>query len=291
MKSTKTWLFIAAIILIFVCATHIHCEEVNEYQRIEMRLNDTLIAVGGCINELDIKVVEINTTTSQKKHKRIEITFRDHYIAIIRCIDELDIKVIKGTDYSDWTELKPLLEDGTIGENWWNYSEPDRRLIAETAIKNTLFYYISNGRSGEPNCVGGGGDFSQIACTQNAMIRYLKFGSDTPLGGDACYYEDQDGEESCYVPDIKYNLPCCYARCTTHGAGYGHTMCAIQVNENIEDINSWIFFQYSSFDIKPESAHMPTHLHIGDMYVSVSIIKRIFSCGSCEPNEIMRWEF
>lgn len=198
---------------------------------------------------------------------------------------------VLGIDFSNWSDLKPKLEDGTVGNVWWNISEDDRRTIAELAIKNTLFYVVRHGRSGKTNCEGGEGDVKKIICLQNVLIRCLKFGSDIPSGGDACYYRrSATSEEFCYIPDINYNLPCYAVTCMAHSGGFGHGMCAIQVNENIEELDSFIVFQYSSFDIKPGHWQMPVDEYPGDMHVEITVIKSLTCTGFCS-DELMRWEF
>ena len=188
-----------------------------------------------------------------------------------------------------WEVLKPQLEDGTIGAEWWTYTEAARRVIAELAIKNTLFYQIRQGRSGDPDCAGGIGDLHGITCARNAMIRYLKFGSRT-FDVSGCYYQNDENIEACYVPDAQYHLPCFMVDSASHPV-WGHEMCAIQVNENIEDMNSWIFFQYSSFDIKPGDWQMPADRYAGNYYVEVRRVKSMLSCSSYTSSLIVRWDF
>ena len=164
---------------------------------------------------------------------------------------------------TDFDALKPYLVSGYIGENWWGFTELNRRTIAETAITNMLFYYISQGRSGDQDCAGGTGDKHTLVCIQNAIIRLLKFGTGIS-GADYCYYDDISGVEHCYVPDEKFNLPCYYANVHTAIGSehpWGHALCAIKVNENIDELSSWIIFQYSTFDIKQGDWQIPTNTH------------------------------
>ena len=67
-------------------------------------------------------------------------------------------------------------------------------------------------------------------------------------------------------------------------------MCAIQVNENIEELDSFIVFQYDSFDIKPGHPQMPVNEHPGNIFVRISVITSL-KCSGCNADEIMRWEF
>jgi len=196
-----------------------------------------------------------------------------------------------GTVTCDWDTLRGKLENHDVSRFWWFLTEPERRSIAEMAIKNTLFYTLWYGRSGKSNCEGGEGGISRLSCIHNTIIRYLKFGQDAPIGGDNCYYRrTRSSDEFCYVPDIKYGLPCYECTCATYGPGFGHFMCAIQVNKNIEELDSWIVFQYSSFDIKPGHWQMPVDEHPGNIFVQISVITSL-GCSSYNTDELVRWEF
>ena len=166
----------------------------------------------------------------------------------------------------NWSVLEKYLLDHTVSNLWWDLTEAERRSIAETAIKNTLFYELWYGRGGKANCEGGEGDFVGIVCMQNAIIRCLKFGVPIPIVDmttgyvDACYFKRSlsDPIETCYKQDT-YNLPCHLVMCMEHftGPGWVHAMCAIQVREGFDSLDNWIVFQYSDFDIKPGNWQMP----------------------------------
>ena len=191
----------------------------------------------------------------------------------------------------DWDTLRVRLENNDVSRFWWFLTEAERRSIAEMAVKNTLFYFISHGRYGKPNCKGGEGDFKNIVCVQNALIRYLKFGSDNPPGGDTCYYKHPiTNDEFCYVPDAKYGLPCCRCSCRSYDLEFAHSMCALQVNEDFKKFDSWIFFQYSDFDIKPGNWQMPIDKYPGNIYVKVAVVTSL-QCNGCSGYELMRWDF
>ena len=264
----------------------------------------TMVACG---NPLSIYVEVINTS-DVKKEFHLEMLFDD---VLVLSTSEFSIAAgavkyqilsqnapLTGTSVQvkvnlyisvEWAVLKPQLEDGTIGAEWWTYTEADRRVIAELAIKNTLFYQITQGRWGDPNCIGGVGDLHRITCTRNAMIRYLKFGSNT-IDVSECYYQNDKNIETCYESDAKYRLPC-FLVDTFSPSLWGHEMCAIQVNENVEDMNSWIFFQYSSFDIKPGDWQMPADRYAGNFHVEVRMVKSMPTCDGYTSIPIIRWDF
>ena len=155
--------------------------------------------------------------------------------------------------------LKARLEDQTISRLWWDLTEPERRSIAEMAIKNILFYEIDWKRKGLPNCEGGTGDWTDAACAADAMIRYVLFGH-YMNNMDTCYYRRSiDSDELCFAPRYSYNLPCHMVSCRgINDHKFGHTMCSIQVSSEVNKLSSWIVFQDNNFDIQPGGPHIPT---------------------------------
>lgn len=190
---------------------------------------------------------------------------------------DVELDLFKVIDITDFDALKPYLVNGYIGEHWWDFTEAERRRIAETAIKNTLFNGFWWGRSGASDCGGSTGDKYRIVCAQNAVIRLLKFGTGVP-GDDDCYYYDKSGNEHCYVPAERFNLPCYQVRVLAGERSWGHAMCAIKVNKNIDDLNSWVFFQYATFDIKPGDWQIPTDTYDW-VKIQLLITTKITCCG------------
>ena len=121
-----------------------------------------------------------------------------------------------------------------------------KRSIAEKAIKNTIYktvWYFRMGEDGEWKKFG-------APCGYNTIIRSQKFG--TPIGWYDCYWKySSTSEVFRYVTEQYYGLP------TVHVNTVTHAMCGIQVVDSIDDLNNWIVFQYSSFDIKPGNPQMP----------------------------------
>ena len=190
-----------------------------------------------------------------------------------------------------WDSLKPRLENHTVSGYWWDFTEEDRRALAELAIKNTLFYQMYKGRRGKANCEGGEGDYGTIVCKQNALIRYLKFG-EVVAAADHCYWKQwaTSTEEHCYVPDISYNLPCVLVWCLVPKIHFSHVLCAVQVNEDVSKLESWIIFQYSDFDIQVGDWQLPVDQDPGNS--SITMIKpQSIDCGSYSwMGNIARWE-
>lgn len=178
-----------------------------------------------------------------------------------------------------WDVLKTRLEDQTVSRIWWDLTRDERYSISEMAVKNTLFYTATRGRSGKFDCVGGEGDTREIVCIQNSIIRYIKFTSKSFGISDKCYYRRiESSEEFCYVPNESYGLPGHIVSCSTPidytGEPFGHSMCAIQTGLDLSKLDSWIVFQYTDFNIKPGDLQMPV-----DTYVRFKIPDNSTSCN------------
>ena len=185
-----------------------------------------------------------------------------------------------GSVVCSWDVLKTRLEDHIVSRLWWDLTRDERYSIAEQAIKNTMFFhidYITRSYSGGlPNCEGSDGAvWIDAACTSNGVIRYLKFGQSDFTLIDSCYWKkDSDSPENCHVPDHSYNLPTYMVEGVSETVpNYGHTMCAILIDEQLESLDNLVVFQYLAFDIKPGHQQMPCE---SVMSVGKS---SFFSCG------------
>jgi hypothetical protein len=165
-----------------------------------------------------------------------------------------------GSVVCSWDVLKTRLEDHTVSGLWWDLTQDERRSIAVTATKNTLCFRIYSWRPGQPDCIGGEGEWRNADCGINSVVRIWKFGTDSPDGYHAYWQDPATSIEYCYVPDIKYNLPCYSAGVAQ--PNWGHEIATIQIGEDVSDINSWIFFQYHEFDIRPGEYQFPVPSHL-----------------------------
>jgi len=208
-------------------------------------------------------------------------------------IDDIDTFRIaclsNGAVSCNWGTLQSRLINRDIATFWWDLTESERRSIAEMAIKNTLFSQMRYGRAGKADCIGGEGAVGRIVCTQNGIIRTLKFG-DYDVGGDKCYYrKSSTSKEFCYVPETSYGLPCHIVTCATASDSsnpFGHTMCSIQVVNDTDLLDNWIVFQYSDFDIKPGHWQMPSR---SDILVIFSNLTHV-SCGGYGYTDVARFD-
>lgn len=165
-----------------------------------------------------------------------------------------------GNVVCSWGVLKMRLEDQTVSRLWWDFTRDERYSIAENSVTNTFPSWIQNRRTGDPGCVGGVGDWSTAMCVPNTMIRCLKMFKDpSPNDSDVdrCYWKDYAGNEQCFLQPNPYELPCHTVSCINHSRTYYHSLAAVQIDKNTDQLGSWCIFQYSDFDIKPGDRQLP----------------------------------
>ena len=151
--------------------------------------------------------------------------------------------------------IHELLINQGISRQWWNITEIQRRKLGEYIIRNFLpRRQVTNiGEEKDGAIVWRSG-----SCVSNALLRYAKM--QEPMENQKrCYY--LDGGEHCYAEEAFF-LPCYCVGCDGYDANgkcnFGHELCALLVKEGDEaNFDSWIFFQYSSIDIKPGNWQMP----------------------------------
>jgi hypothetical protein len=176
--------------------------------------------------------------------------------------EQVTLEQFRAESWIDWDTLHFRLINHDVSRFWWDLTESERRAIAEMAVKNTMFTTYYHGRSGLDNCEGGEGELFGIDCVENALIKYVKFTSNNFYGSPRCYYQRLSGdEEFCMVPEHTYKLPGHYVRAVK--LPWGHSMCAIQVRQDMSSIDSWYIFQYWDYDIKPGHWQLPHGARVG----------------------------
>lgn len=197
-------------------------------------------------------------------------------------IDAFRTECLSGGSVScDWGALHTRLINHDVSNFWWLLTEQERRSIAEMAIKNTMYFNIKQGRSGEPSCAGGIGSYTELMCTQNAHIRYMKFSGELPTDMDACYWK-YGTSEHCYMQNETYGLPCNFLICIGPSGTDAHAMCAIQVIDEIDSLDNWVIFQYSTCDIKPGGWHIPYNAE-----VTMRTPTELLRCGASYYSDIV----
>lgn len=185
------------------------------------------------------------------------------------CMSNESVKV-------SWSTIKKWMIDRRVASIWWDFTQKERKSIAEIAVKNTLFYYVDRVKDGNNNCSGATGDEYISVCIHNSIIRTQHFG--TPVNfSKKCYYKSNTGSYKCYYISQYYGLPTHDIELRTgHVTGegsYGHAICGIQINKNINDYRSWVLFQYWDWDIKLGDKQFP--LNKVDLYFRVFTIRSI----------------
>jgi len=162
----------------------------------------------------------------------------------------------------DWNTLRKYLLDNTVSNNWWKLTKQQRISIIKAILKNTFPQYIPYYCKGKPNCEGCETDYQRAVCHENAIFRILRLGRS--LGDDdKLYYNTTQNHETDICCNLEhYNLPVYdVTSCAMHA------IVAIQVDEDPDDPNSWHFFQYGNFDIKPGDWQLPLMEPIGTIKI------------------------
>ena len=185
--------------------------------------------------------------------------------------------------------LKARLEDHTVSKLWWDLTRDERYSIARKAESIAFGYFIEEVCCGTHDCGGCTDGWKSAACTQNGAIRTIKFSDATPLFADSCYYRTSIGESVCWLPEHQYALPSAVVTCATSGVGYGHTMCAIQIDEDQNILNSWAVFDSNYFDVTPGHLTMPNYKY-DDLWVKMEYITNVSTmCGGYGGDLIAKW--
>ena len=158
----------------------------------------------------------------------------------------------------DWSILESWLNSLIVSDIWWGLTRDERYSIADKAVHNTLWGRIRYYGFGKDHCAGSDGNWLEAACAANGMIKYLKFASPVfeyqeDCSFESCYWKwDDEDTEHCYKHEFYYDLPCAIVQAHgRHGSGMGsHIMCAIQIGEDVTELDSWVIFQWKAFDIQ-----------------------------------------
>ena len=184
------------------------------------------------------------------------------YFSIIEPDDVSEFRescITDGKVSCDWSVLESWLNSSIVSDIWWGLTRDERYSIAEKSVYNTLYGRIDYYSFGEDACTGSDGDWLSAACAANGMIKYLKFASPIFEYQDECTFEscywkwDDVDIEHCYKHELYYDLPCAIvqAKPIPDSNGHSHIMCAIQIEEDVSKLDSWVIFQWTAFDIQP----------------------------------------
>lgn len=165
--------------------------------------------------------------------------------------------------------LHKLLINNLISNIWWDLTYDERLLLSQK-----LVYYFGTMRVkavyyGESDCAGYDPKhktaYPHNKCAYNATIRYLKFNHPLPGTDTDMYWEDNyTGEMHCYTEE-EFNLPAYFTE-VDYPSGTDHAIVALQLGEDVNDFNNWLFFQYTNTNIQPGDYQMriPCRVYIYD---------------------------
>lgn len=203
------------------------------------------------------------------------------------------------TDTGEVTCSREVMHDNwlitkKLADKWWLLERSERDIVADYVIRNwgiTTHRYM---RDGKPDCAGGEGEWSRAVCLHNAFIRLLLFanGADFYSEINHCYYTPDSKpivNEYCYWQGEDFGLP--VYLCGITRPGFGHAICAFQLDTDMVDFNNWQFFQYTNPNIIPGDWQMPcgSEEHLTNVRIE-KIISMCITCSGCGINIITKWK-
>lgn len=179
--------------------------------------------------------------------------------------------------------MHQLLINKIISAQWWQISDKERSIFTDWILSNYLRFLIRFRRNGKGDCRGGEGEKIKICCMQNAVIRFVLLGDGQSLYDQIsnCYWSRANdiGREHCYG-EFSFNLPVY----TVYVANFYHEICAIQISSDINDFNSYRFFQYANTNIRPGNWQMPWKY--GEIKLNITKPTKIYNCKHGSGNKI-----
>ncbi len=157
------------------------------------------------------------------------------------------------------TKMHSLLVDKKIANVWWQLTDNERSVLADYILKHYLLMNIYLWGTGNTNCLGGVTEWKTAYCAHNAVIRFMLFGKADEYKIVSCYYKHPVlNTIHCFWSGNCFGLPVYpVSVIATAGPSFGHAICAFQIKNDVNDFNSWRFFQYEDSNIKPGNYQMP----------------------------------
>lgn len=180
------------------------------------------------------------------------------------------ICINRGSISCSTLRVRQFAEDKTISNIWWNLTGEERIKISTVLIDEF------QKRTGEVRYGISFGD-----CITNAVIRYAVFNSSPIiLKEKECKYSDLNGNIRNFYRERPYSLPVYFVNLDNPW----HTVIGLQVGEDVNDFDSWRFFQYTNNNIKPS----PREQQMG-YSVNITIIdtKKITGCSGFESGTVL----
>jgi len=179
----------------------------------------------------------------------------------------LDIQLIPKLDLLNCSkeELYSLLINRYVSNKWWLLDDDTRKQLALKIIK---WWSVPLGKIvREKHQVGEKWWEGNPMCAGNAAIRYAIFADSSIARPNEYYQYYYSNEWRELVNEQCFYLPVALGRVykgTINSMGVStysscHAIAALQVNPNLKQFNSWVFFQYTNPDIRPGDWQIPIH--------------------------------
>lgn len=177
-------------------------------------------------------------------------------------------------------QLYAYLQEGVVADVWWDLSEHHRERIAGMVIRYwgldvaTSYKWYCEDVNGILQWRERGAD-----CSVNAVVRVAAIGSQNVCTCGEYYYADDSWNDFC---GLSFGLPCYIAHVDT----IGHALAAIQVGDNFNDFDSWIFFQYRDANIRVGNWQMPR----GSTVEIFEVTSPLHCGGYMDYETLVSWE-
>ena len=152
----------------------------------------------------------------------------------------------------DWSILHEYLLNRTVATYWWNFTRKERDAIADAVIPSIpkLYRPVYIG-TGDCGCRGTNIKWDTPVCGDHAAILLAWYGSSAYGSADACtYWKDTTGGIHC-LGEESYYLPVYDVYITPRS----HAMCALLLEKDYKDINSWRIFQMDEYNARPSTSY------------------------------------
>ncbi len=169
------------------------------------------------------------------------------------------VKLLNSTIVCSGEAMYTMLVNKKIARVWWQLADNERSVLAEYIITHYLFNRFTLWGIGGSDCVGGVTEWKTAYCMQNAMIRFMLLGEADEHKLTSCYYKLIAGDtERCFWSGNCFGLPVYIVTIlSTAGLDFGHAVCALQIKGDVDNFDSWRYFQYANSHIIPGIDQMP----------------------------------
>lgn len=168
------------------------------------------------------------------------------------------------------SELYSYLIDGSVAADWWSLSYNERKQLGLKIIQWWSFpiraYVRDKGGIGCNDPPMYDPYLQPVAnpltcqCYCEAGLRYFQLGSNQDCRTDLYYWEQLEDRWICFYKE-DFNLPIFIAGVSA--PSLAHWVCAIQIGQDLQNWNSWIFFNLDEVVVPGNPRQMPYDSTVG----------------------------